>query len=127
METVLVFLWGALGGLCRYSLTNLIDYHTFPIVTLLINLTGAFFLPLWTDYLCQKIYLSKKFNREFGTGFIGSFTTFSGMILDAFKLIQAHQYQFLLLYLGISMVGGVILAIIGDSLAHYLLAKDEVL
>ncbi|WP_429971028.1 fluoride efflux transporter FluC [Fructilactobacillus sp. Tb1] len=125
METFIIFLWGTLGGLCRYSITNLMNYHHFPLATLLINLSGALFLPIWTDYLCKKLHFSQKVNREFGTGFIGSFTTFSGMILDAFKLIQLHEYNYLMIYLGITVIGGVILAILGDAFANYLGTKEE--
>lgn len=117
METILVFIWGMLGGLLRLKITNLINYSYFPISTLIINLIGSFLLPFWKNYLCKKLKLSSLINNSFGTGFIGSFTTFSGLILDSFKLLEVHQILFFILYIVISIIFGIILAIWGNQLA----------
>lgn len=117
METILIFIWGMFGGLLRFGITNVINYHVFPIATLVINLTGAFTLPLWNNYLGKRLKLSPIIIRSFGTGLIGSFTTFSGIMLDTFKLIEAHQILFLIIYLGLTITLGIILAIYGNQLA----------
>lgn len=125
METILIFVLGMIGGLLRLGITNLINYQIFPIATLIINLIGAFTLPVWNNYLGKRLNLSSIMVRSLGTGLIGSFTTFSGIMLDAFKLIVAHQILFLVIYLSLSFFLGIILSICGNHLAIKLKQRKE--
>ncbi|KRM91867.1 fluoride efflux transporter FluC [Fructilactobacillus florum] len=120
MGTRFVFGAGLLGGLARLEITQLINYHQFPIATLLINLTGAFLLPIWTNYGCQRLGLSARWNQVIGTGLIGSFTTFSGIILDSLKLLEVHNYSGFTLYLSFSIILGLLVAVVGDQFSHIL-------
>lgn len=74
----IIFIWGMLGGLLRLGITDLINYHVFPLATLIINLIGACALLFWNNYLGKRLKLSSMVINSFGTEFIGSFTTFSG-------------------------------------------------
>ncbi|WP_413627195.1 CrcB family protein [Fructilactobacillus vespulae] len=125
MNIFLIFISGMFGGLLRYSISDYIIFSSFPLITLLINLSGAFFLPFWTDYLGAKIGFSEKYTKILGTGFIGSFTTFSGMILDSYKLLQVHQTNLFFIYLFLNVVCGLVLAILGDNLANHLNERKQ--
>lgn len=124
MEIILIFIWGTLGGFLRLGITDLINYHVFPLATLIVNLIGAFSLPFWNNYLGKRLNIPSMVVRSFGTGFIGSFTTFSGIMIDSFKLIEANQIFSLIIYFGLSLILGIALSIYGNQLANKLKRKE---
>ena len=114
MNIIVVFLFGILGGWARFTLNSYLPkVGDFPLATLLINLLGCY---LFTFFI--KNYLAAKNVHErlilgLGTGFIGAFTTFSSFMLDADNLLVAHDYLGILLYLLFSIVGGLLMAMLG--------------
>lgn len=58
-----------------------------------------------------------------GTGFFGAFTTFSSFCLDFMRLMMAGRTTLALLYLLLSMVGGLIAAWLGTIFAQHLSLK----
>ncbi|USS87625.1 CrcB family protein [Fructilactobacillus hinvesii] len=126
METILVLLGGIVGGGLRIGLTDFLPTVTFPYVTLLINLSGALLLPFWNNYWAIKTHCTPKLRKAVGVGLIGSFTTFSGITLDVGHLLLHHALSLLVLYLLITMVGGLILAILGDQWSNALREKEGI-
>ncbi|SKA06616.1 CrcB protein [Pilibacter termitis] len=117
MNTIIIFLFGALGGITRFAIGEMIPkLNGFPFATLLINLVGCFFLPFLVKYYLVAKRIPSKIILGIGTGFIGSFTTFSSLMLDSIQLIQSKNYVFLLCYLMLSMLGGLCMTRIG--IAH---------
>lgn len=111
MRLLLVMLGGFFGAISRYTLGEWL--HTdggFPIGTLMINLLGCFFLGWFLTYMSSN---SKKINPEItlfiGTGFTGSFTTFSTFSVEVFRLFQdgfifqAGLYVFTSIFVGLAM------------------------
>ncbi|MCD2257091.1 fluoride efflux transporter CrcB [Agrilactobacillus fermenti] len=120
MTALLVGLGGMLGGSLRYTLGLLVPApHGFPLATLMINLVGAFFLPLWTQYLGLKLKLPERWILAGGTGFCGAFTTFSSFSLDALKLLQRQQFGAAFSYILISAVGGLGLSLLAVTIAQH--------
>ncbi|USS89770.1 fluoride efflux transporter FluC [Fructilactobacillus cliffordii] len=126
METILVFIGGIVGGGFRIGLTDALPALTFPYVTLLINLSGAFLLPLWNNYWGFKFHFRPAVRKAVGVGGIGSFTTFSGITLDAGHLLLSQHYASLAIYLLITIIGGVICAILGDQYSNSLRESEAI-
>ncbi|MDR0300650.1 MAG: CrcB family protein [Streptococcaceae bacterium] len=114
MNAFIVFIFGFFGGLSRYEInTYLPKMGDFPLATLVINLIGCYFFTfLVKSYLIEK-NVHARLILGIGTGFIGSFTTFSSFILDADRLLMTQHYVELLGYVGFSIVGGLFMAMLG--------------
>ena len=105
---MLVETGAALGACLRYLVTTLIKRHShfnFPWATLLINLSGAFCLGFLTG--------SQVVNPFLGAGFMGGFTTFSTFNTEVFALGDGGLKTLAVLYLVISYLGGLALALAG--------------
>lgn len=91
----------------------------------MINLLGAFLLPMWTEFLGPRLVKNRSWLvLGVGTGFFGAFTTFSSFCLDFVKLIIAEQMSSAFIYLSISIIGGVVVAWLGATLAQKLTMKE---
>ncbi|USS91213.1 fluoride efflux transporter FluC [Fructilactobacillus carniphilus] len=126
MEPLLVLIGGIVGGGLRISLTDLLPDLVFPYATLLINLGGAFLLPLWNNYWAFKFHCRPAVRKAVGVGGIGSFTTFSGITLDVGHLLLNQHYAGLAIYLLITIIGGVICAILGDQYSNSLRESEAI-
>ncbi|CAM3119753.1 fluoride efflux transporter FluC [Sporolactobacillus spathodeae] len=73
----------------------------FPLATFVINLSGAFALGFITA-----IGFSKPLALLAGTGFIGTYTTFSTLMVESFELMRRKQRVFFWIYIGGSYVFG---------------------
>ena len=106
-----IFLAAMLGGLVRYFLSSQLPTSPdFPWGTLLVNYLGIFCLIyLVKGYLVYK-GSSKGLVLALGTGFCGGLTTFSSLLLDAVKLLDTGRYLSLVMYLLLSIGGGLLLA-----------------
>ena len=106
-----IFLAAMSGGLVRYFLSSQLPASPdFPWGTLLVNYLGIFYLvDLVKGYLVYK-GSSKGLVLALGTGFCGGLTTFSSLLLDAVKLLDTGRYLSLILYLLLSVGGGLLLA-----------------
>ena len=106
-----IFLAGMLGGLVRFQITKYLPASPdFPWGTILVNYLGIFCLV----YLVKGYLVSKGSSKcvvlALGTGFCGGLTTFSSLILDAVKMLDTGRYLSLLVYLILSVGGGLLLA-----------------
>ncbi|AHZ48007.1 MULTISPECIES: fluoride efflux transporter CrcB [Streptococcus] len=106
-----IFLAAMSGGLVRYFLSSQLPVSPdFPWGTLLVNYLGIFCLVyLVKGYLVYR-GTSKGLVLALGTGFCGGLTTFSSLLLDAVKLLDTGRYLSLIIYLLLSIGGGLLLA-----------------
>ena len=106
-----IFLAAMSGGLVRYFLSSQLPASPdFPWGTLLVNYLGIFCLVyLVKGYLVYK-GSSKGLVLALSTGFCGGLTTFSSLMLDAVKLLDTGRYLSLVMYLLLSIGGGLLLA-----------------
>lgn len=106
-----IFLSAMLGGLVRYQISRWFPASPdFPWGTLFANYLGIFCLVyLVKGYLVYK-GSSKGVILALGTGFCGGLTTFSSLMLDGVKLLDTGSYLSLLIYLVLSISGGLLLA-----------------
>ncbi len=108
---------GALGAPCRYLLEAAISGrfgHRFPWGTTVVNLLGALLLGLiagWGEFHGLQTDIA----TVAGVGFLGAFTTFSTFAVETTKLAPRQR----VLYVTVSVVGGVALAATGLALASF--------
>ncbi|MFJ5715240.1 fluoride efflux transporter CrcB [Neobacillus sp. NPDC093127] len=116
MVYFLVGLGGIAGSLLRYGLSFLAVHiwgKDFPIGTLLINLSGAFFLGWITSHFVHAKKLHPNLVTALSTGVIGSYTTFSTFCLETVHLFEENDYLFGFLYIASSLLGGLLFTHLG--------------
>ncbi|MCM3715810.1 fluoride efflux transporter FluC [Halalkalibacter oceani] len=113
---------GAIGTLLRYYVNLYLLTSSFPMGTLIENITGSFALGALTGW-----FLSRQ-RREWlrvglGVGICGGFTTMSTLAADSTALLLEAQWLPAFLYLLLSVFGGVMSALAGLLLGQKLAAK----
>jgi CrcB protein len=119
---VLVGLAGALGALSRYLLGRFIAERVsmqFPLGTMIINVSGAFVIGLLFALAGHKI-ISTAAQLVLATGFLGGFTTFSTMSWEGVLLVRGGNTSMGFLYLGGSLLLGLMAATAGMVLGGLL-------
>ncbi|TFJ91896.1 fluoride efflux transporter CrcB [Lentibacillus salicampi] len=117
MHVLLVMAGGFFGAIARYALGEWIVTSDFPLNMLVINLMGCFFLGWFLTFVSQRANIRPEVALLIGTGFTGSFTTFSTFSLETFQLFQEGLIVQGVLYIMASMIGGVLMACAGFKLA----------
>jgi fluoride exporter len=121
-----VFCGGFCGTITRYVLSTLIQGwfgKGWPYDLLIINVTGALLLAFVTT-LADATFLVGPTRRVFiNVGFLGAYTTFSSLALGDALLFGSSHGLSALLYLILSIVGGILAIILGDWLGQWCLSK----
>lgn len=113
-----VALGGFAGAICRYALSGLgLAWNGFPMGILIINLLGAFLLAGFMELSLERLRLSPTLRFGVSTGFLGAFTTFSGLCAEAFSLATRNA-GLAVLYTTLSLMGGVLAAGVGILLVR---------
>lgn len=112
------YLWigvaGAVGALLRTWIGELLPHESgFPIATFTVNMIGTFLLCLLVTGVVQKISAVKHIQDAMTTGFLGSFTTFSALSIETVLLFENGQFVMGVLYVGLSIVGGLAAGLLG--------------
>lgn len=112
-----VFAGGVLGSLIRISLSALqAKDASWPWMTMLINLTGAFILGCLLEFLGvtgEDVGARRLWRLGLGTGVIGGYTTYSTFILESDTRLTGHAVALALAYLVLSVAAGLICAGLG--------------
>jgi CrcB protein len=123
-----VFTGGFCGTITRYLLSMLIQSllgNGWPFDILLINLTGACLLAFFTT-LADGTFLIGPTRRLFiNVGFLGAYTTFSSLALgDILQFEKGHWFPGIL-YLLLSITGGILAILAGDLLGQYCVKRTS--
>ena len=90
---------------------------TFPIGTLLVNVTGSFLLGFIIKYALATPAISPEVRSLLTTGFCGGFTTFSTFSLENASLLEEGEYSRVLVYVVASVVLSLLATFAGFALA----------
>ncbi|MBM4761486.1 fluoride efflux transporter CrcB [Bacillus sp. B15-48] len=113
MKIIMIGIGGFLGAISRYGMGEWLHTENgFPVGTLTVNLLGCFLLG-WFLAFAKRKNLRTEITMLFGTGFLGSFTTFSTFSVETVYLIENGQFLFAFSYVAASMLAGILSAYIG--------------
>jgi fluoride exporter len=111
MQGVMVAIGGFFGAVSRFGISCLFKkYYTsgFPYATLFVNLVGSFLL----GYVIAS-GIGETGILLLGTGFLGSFTTFSTFKLENIQFHADKKWKPLISYLLLSYTFGILFAFLG--------------
>lgn len=104
MKFLMVGLGGGLGAMLRYAVSCIPYKGTFPVLTLVTNLTGAILIGFIVAVAGSR-HLSENSVLFLKTGVCGGYTTFSTFSLEAYQLFQNGRTDLALGYLILSVAG----------------------
>ena len=115
MQYITVFIGGMLGALLRFLFSFMNQSNTFPIGTLIANLSGAFLMG-YLSVVMIKLFKDHPKIKKVLQLVLGALTTFSTFQFELVTLLYSHHIILALVYAFISYCFGVILCWIGMTL-----------
>jgi fluoride exporter len=114
---LLVGTGGAAGSMARYGIGYLVNRYLhnpiYPWGTFAINILGSFLIGILFGLTGRSQWLQEWGILLLASGFCGGFTTFSTFALDNINLVQKGQSVIALIYIGLSVVFGLLLCRLG--------------
>jgi CrcB protein len=107
---------GFLGTIARYLTQQGISKILpilFPYGTLAVNIAGCFLIGIIYALADRGNALSPEWRIFLTTGFCGGYTTFSTFSYESYNLIRDEQYLYLSLYIGLSVILGIMATFLG--------------
>jgi CrcB protein len=114
----------AIGGVSRYlvgGFSQRLAGGTFPIGTLLINVTGSFLLGLILRYGVETTTLTPEVRAFLTVGFCGGYTTFSTFSYETVALAEDGQWARAALYVALSVGLSLVATFVGFVAARELI------
>ena len=115
----------AVGGVSRYlvgGLSQRLIAGTFPLGTLLINVTGSFLLGLILRYGVETPTLTPEMRGLLTVGFCGGYTTFSTFSYETVALAEDGQWARAAVYIALSVGLSLIATFFGFAAAREIVA-----
>ncbi len=114
---------GFVGSVARYLVSQLnltISFHSVPVGTLLVNITGSFVIGFLTGIADKSMLLTPQWRLFLMVGLCGGFTTFSAFANENLMLIHNGQFLTVLLYTGLSIFLGFLAVYLGYIMTNLL-------
>ena len=125
MKYVFVMLGGFCGAIVRFGIGQLLPVTgSFPFATLSVNLLGCLFLGWFSTISANSNKLKPEHVLLIGTGFTGSFTTFSTFSVETIQLFENGYFITACSYVLLSVIAGLLLVFLGFKLALWSLHKQ---
>ncbi|MBM4183552.1 MAG: fluoride efflux transporter CrcB [Gemmatimonadetes bacterium] len=127
MVFLVVAFGGATGAVARYLLAGWVQTAAgtyLPWGTLAVNVSGSLaigFVAIWL----QSLAVGAGARELIAVGFLGSFTTFSSISIEAVELIRLGAWSRAAVYTLGSMATGVLAAALGVALASALFSRGS--
>ena len=111
-----VFVGAGIGGALRHGVnvgSARLFGTGFPYGTFTVNVVGCLVMGLIAGWFAFKGGATGHMRLFLATGILGGFTTFSAFSLDAMLLIERHQWNLAVLYIGGSVAGSILALMAG--------------
>lgn len=116
-NVIAIGIGGALGSLFRYFLNMSVLTTGYPLGTLIENVSGSFLLGGLTGWVVYH-KIREWLKLGIGVGFCGGFTTMSTLAADSFYLVGGSSPLAAIVYIVLSLFGGMVTALIGYGLGE---------
>jgi CrcB protein len=119
-----VAIGSAVGGVSRYLLGGLIQRmlsSTFPLGTLVINVTGSALLGFLFRYALDVPAMTPEIRALLGVGFCGGYTTFSTFSYETLTLLEDGDWRRAGLYVALSVGVSLLATFAGFAAARELI------
>jgi CrcB protein len=123
-----VAIGGALGSVARYLLGALVQQRagtTFPVGTLVINITGSLLLGFLLRFALATPAITPATRVFLTTGFCGGYTTFSTFSYETIALIEENELGRAALYVALSVTVALVGTYCGILAARELIAARD--
>lgn len=111
-NVLIVGFGGMLGTVLRYLPYIIFGNHSFPFITLFINVAGSLIIGIVTGIALKNTSFSE-WRLFLATGVCGGFTTFSAFSIESFMLLQQNRNIAALMYIVSSFILGILAAAAG--------------
>jgi CrcB protein len=122
MRTIFfIALGGAIGAVGRYLVQVSVDKYvtiSFPLGTMLVNLTGCFLIGLLYGFSLKYEWMTLEWRLFLITGICGGYTTFSSFSYESISLIREGSYGYFFLYVAGSVTLGLLATLAGMQIAR---------
>ena len=112
---------GVVGTLMRFGVATWVSAQWprhFYLATLAVNLLGCLLIGYLYAFFLARPDISPELRGGLIIGFLGALTTFSSFSLDGLRLLESGQFATAFGYIGVSVVGGLLAAWAGLTLAR---------
>lgn len=121
LEVFFVGLGGFAGAVCRYlctlGISSRLPSGSFPLATLVVNLTGSFIMGFLSQLFHQQSFENRRLYLFLTTGMMGGFTTFSTFSLETVNLFQDGKAWIAACNIALSLVCCLAGVVLGKLLA----------
>lgn len=125
---VYVGCFGFLGAILRFAIKNIkFENYTgqIPINTLIINVTGSFFLALIFGVTMERYKIKEEVKLGITTGLLGTYTTFSSLCKEEVNLIAKGEYYSASMYIFLSLLLSIIAIYAAATISKFIGKKNE--
>lgn len=119
----IVGLGGFLGAMARYGVGMWVGQRwgrSFPLGTLVVNVTGCFFIGLVMQVATDRLLLSPQWRLFLVIGFLGAYTTFSAFEFETGALLADGEMLYALMNVAVSVIAGFAALKLGQTAAGML-------
>ncbi len=123
MSLLLIGLGGALGAVSRYLVQGWVQDFVggrFPWGTFAVNISGSFLLGVVFALAMDRAILTPEVRVPLMVGFIGSYTTFSTLMLESWTLVEEGDIVRMLGNLVGSVLVGMVAVVAGLAIGRLL-------
>jgi CrcB protein len=123
MHLVFIGLGGFVGAIARYLVDGWatgLGRGTFPWGTFAVNVTGSLIIGILFALMIERAAISSDWRGPLMIGFVGSYTTFSTLTLESWRLLEDGAWLLGITNLAGSLLVGVAAVVLGIGIGRAL-------
>ena len=121
MKILVIGIGGFFGAVTRYGISLWVGLNwgrSFPLGTLVVNVTGSLLIGFLMPLLTVKFMASPHLRLFLAVGFLGAYTTFSTFEYETGALITDGEWLYATLNVFLSVLAGFVALKMGEMLAR---------